>query len=59
MMKLIVDLAGKRRVGQVVKQNHLTVWVKVMKGAKSYDIIKRHRMKHNTKFYPLGRLNNI
>jgi hypothetical protein len=57
-MKVIVDLAGKRRVGHVVKPNDHTVWVKIMKGAQTYDIIKRHRDKHNVKFYTLGELNN-
>ena len=45
--KVFVDLAGNRRVGHVVKRNEYTVWVKVMKGARTYDIIKRHVTKHN------------
>lgn len=38
---ILVDLSGKRRVGHLLKVNNKTIWVKVMRGAKTYDIIKR------------------
>lgn len=43
-----VDLRGVRRLGKVIGViNQKTMWVKVMKGAKTYDVIKRHNVKHN------------
>jgi hypothetical protein len=46
MIKCFVDLAGKRRIGTIVKSNIKTVWVKIMIGARTYIIIKRHRIKN-------------
>ena len=48
------DLGGKRRRGHPIKFNHHTGWFKVMKGALTYDIIKRHYIKHNVKEYEHG-----
>jgi hypothetical protein len=48
------DTAGGRRVGTVVKSNPMSVWVKLMIGAKSYKIIKRHVKKHNIVFSITG-----
>ena len=42
-----VDVAGKRRVGEVIGYNQKTVWVRIMKGAKSYFTIERHNRNHN------------
>lgn len=42
-----VDVSGSRRLGKVVKVNYSTTWVKIMKGAKTSFIIKRHNIKHN------------
>lgn len=44
---VFVDLAGRRRLGHVVKINQYTTWVKVMDGAKTYNIIKRHNKRHH------------
>ena len=41
-----VDIGGGRRLGHVVKCNHHTVWVRVMRGAKTSITIKRHFKKH-------------
>jgi hypothetical protein len=49
--KTFFDLSGTRRLGIVVKYNSRTVWVKVMRGANSYDYIKRHIKKHNVISY--------
>ena len=49
-MKVFVDLAGKRRLGHIVKINSHTLWVKVMDGAKTYTIVKRNYVKHNVLF---------
>ena len=50
-MVVFVDLAGTRRLGIAVRVNTHTTWVKVMKGAKTYDYIKRHNIKHNVTMY--------
>ena len=42
-------ISGKRRMGVPVKINCKTMWIKVMIGAKSYIIIKRHLVKNNFK----------
>lgn len=42
-----VDVAGKRRIGEVIGYNQKTTWVRVMKGAKSFFTIERHNKKHN------------
>lgn len=42
-------VGGVRRMGVPVKINSKTMWIKVMKGAKDYFIIKRHMTKHNFK----------
>lgn len=51
---VFVDLAGKRRIGLVTEVNLHTTWVKIMMGAKSYILIKRHNKKHNIAFYRLN-----
>ena len=48
---VFVDLAGTRRLGVAVRINTYTTWVKVMRGAKTYDYIKRHNTKHNVTRY--------
>jgi hypothetical protein len=50
-LTVFVDLAGTRRLGKVCRLNTHTTWVKVMKGAKTYDYIKRHNKKHNVTMY--------
>jgi len=50
-IKVFVDLAGTRRLGIVCRINTYSTWVKVMNGAKSYDYIKRHNIKHNVTRY--------
>lgn len=42
-----VDLAGKRRVGEIIGYNMKTTWVRVMIGTKSYVTVKRHNKNHN------------
>jgi hypothetical protein len=50
-IKVLVNLAGRRRIGNVSGINSKTTWVRVMQGAKSYDVIKRHNIKHNVQLY--------
>jgi hypothetical protein len=50
-LTVFVDLSGTRRLGQVIRINTRTTWVKVMHGAKTYSYIKRHNIKHNVKLY--------
>ena len=53
---IFVDVSnGKRRVGQVIQINNRTTWVKIMLGAKTSIVIKRHNMKHHLAFYKMGR----
>jgi len=57
MMKVFVDLAGTRRLGKVVTINTLTTWVKVMHGAQTFSVIKRHNLKHNVvQYVPEGEM---
>jgi hypothetical protein len=52
---VFVDVSnGKRRIGQVDAINHKTTWVKIMIGAKTSIIIKRHNKKHNVTPYKMG-----
>lgn len=51
MLKVFVDLSGTRRLGQAVRINTHTLWVKIMRGARTYDYIKRHIRKHNVTIY--------
>ena len=44
---LFCTVGGKRRLGRVVCFNSHTVLLKIMSGAKSSFIIKRHNKKHN------------
>lgn len=44
--KIFIKVGGLDRIGQLVKANRHTVWVKVMKGAKTSFTIKRHVKKH-------------
>ena len=48
---VFVDLSGVRRIGEVVKINSMTTWVKVRSGAQSFDYIQRHNEKHHVTFY--------
>ena len=50
-MIVFVDLAGTRRLGKIVKINTLTTWVKVMNGAQTFSVVKRHNIKHNVTQY--------
>jgi len=45
--KLFINVGGVPRIGQLVKANSKTVWVRIMKGAKTNFVIKRHVKKHN------------
>ena len=38
---------GKRRIGKVVEINNWTTWVKIMIGARTSIVIKRHNEKHH------------
>jgi hypothetical protein len=49
--KTFFDLSGKRRMGEVLRGNKKTIWVKVKIGCKSAIIIKRHRIKHHVLTY--------
>lgn len=49
-MKAYFDTSKSRRLGKVTKRNTHTVWVKMMIGAKSHVVIKRHINKHNVRF---------
>jgi len=51
MKKVYFNLGGKRRLGIVIQPNIKTIQVKVMVGAYKSIIVKRHRIKHNVKFY--------
>lgn len=42
MNKIEVKLTGESVTATVVKENHLTVWVKLPDG----NVIKRHKRKH-------------
>jgi hypothetical protein len=45
---------GKRRIGEVVEINNWTTWVKIMIGAKTSIVIKRHNVKHHLAHYKMG-----
>ena len=45
------SLSGKRRVGEVIDINFYTTLVKILQGAKSYIIIKRHNRNHNVQYF--------
>ena len=51
---VFVDLSGVRRIGEVVKVNTATTWVKVRSGAQTFDYIQRHNTKHHVAFYKFG-----
>lgn len=51
MGKAFFNLSGGRRMGRIVKRNDKTVWVKVMFGAKTFSVIKRHIDKHKVSYY--------
>jgi len=52
---VFVDVTnGKRRIGEVVEINNLTTWVKIMIGAKTAIVIKRHNVKHHMTHYKMG-----
>jgi hypothetical protein len=47
-MYVFVDVMhGKRRIGEVIEINNWTTWVKIMIGAKTSILIKRHNTKHH------------
>jgi len=48
-MKAMVNVSNTQRLGKVVKLNDKTVWVKIMEGAKTSFVIKRHIIKHNVR----------
>lgn len=52
-MKVFVDLSSGRRLGKVIKMNEHTCWVKILFGAKTFRIIKRHFIKHHV-FIKMG-----
>jgi hypothetical protein len=47
--KYFATVSGKRRIGEIIKANHKTMWMKFMLGAKTYFIIKRHIEKHDVR----------
>jgi len=49
-----IDVGKVRRLGEICKWNRYTVWVRIMDGAKSSFIIKRHKKKHNMKWRGIG-----
>jgi hypothetical protein len=51
-VKFNIGPQGHRRLGHVIRMNNKTVVVKIMKGAKSFKIIKRHIRKHEV--WPYG-----
>lgn len=51
-MKCFFNLNDHRRIGTVVNLNAKTVWVKVVFGCNTTQIIKRHLAKHNVRFMP-------
>jgi hypothetical protein len=54
-MFVFVDVMnGKRRIGEVQLINNLTTWVKIMIGAKTSIVIKRHNVKHHLEHYKMG-----
>ena len=44
------DFNKGRRMGQLVKSNDKTGWFKIMMGARSSIVIKRHNVKHHISF---------
>lgn len=44
------NVSGVRRRCTLCIDNTYTCWVKVMIGAKSFIIIKRHKLKHNVRY---------
>jgi len=50
-MKIFFDLQGVRRTGIPVRFNTHTTWFRVARGARTYDYIKRHNIKHNVVRY--------
>jgi len=49
--RMFVDLSGKRRIGHVLSFNAKTLWVKVMQGARTYIVVKRHYIKHRVRWH--------
>ena len=49
-MKAYTDISGIRRLGKVTKKNKATCYLKIMIGAKTSFIVKRHIIKHNVRF---------
>ena len=48
---VFVNLAGARRIGEVLGLNHKSTWVRIKQGATSYIVINRHNMKDNVVYY--------
>lgn len=46
-LQAFVNLGTGRRLGHVVQYNWYTIWVKIMMGAKTFIVVKRHKIKHN------------
>jgi hypothetical protein len=46
-MVVSFDLRGQRYSGELIKNNHYTVWVKVRSSHLGARIIKRHKWKHH------------
>jgi len=47
LIRFFMDVDGKRRIGAPVSPNKKTGWFRIMDGAKSSYVIKRHYKKHN------------
>jgi hypothetical protein len=45
--KIFIRVGDTYRLGTLVKVNRRTVWLKIMKGAKTSFTIKRHVKKHD------------
>lgn len=49
-MKIDFNITGKRLRGDLVKENHHTVWCWMWTGPDyGHRVIKRHKVKHNVK----------
>ena len=45
----LMDVGGIRRVGKPVTVNKKSGWFRIMKGASTSYVIKRHYVKHNVR----------
>jgi hypothetical protein len=53
-LTVFCDLTDGRRMGSIVRLNDHTVWVKILLGAQTFFVIKRHIKKHNCFFFTKG-----